>query len=132
MKKIYSLLIFSSLFAQTNIFANSLYFNAFTDIQKAKRLLTNNPQKANSLFIEARGYLKQIIKNSINQNKPSSQSMYLLGELYLNGWGGEKNPQKATLLLCSANSLGNMKAQKLIKTKNLSCPTQINIKELAK
>jgi len=126
MKKIYALLIFSSLFAQ------SLYFNAFTDIQKAKRLLTTNPQKANSLFIEAKGYLKQIIRSSINQNKPSSQSMYLLGELYLNGWGGAKKPQKATLFLCSAYSLGNMKAKRLIKKNNLSCPAQINIKELAK
>jgi len=126
MKKIYLLLIFSSLFAQ------SLYFNAFTDIQKAKRFLRTNPQKANNLFIEAKGYLKQIIRNSINQNEPSSQSMYLLGELYLNGSGGEKKPQKATLLLCAANSLGNTKAKQLIKTKNLSCPTQINLKELAK
>jgi len=126
MKKIYLLLIFSSLFAQ------SLYFSAFKDIHKAKSLLKSNPQKANELFIEARGYLTQIIQSSIEKNKPSSQSLLLLGELYLNGWGGDKNIQKSTKLLCSAKMLGNSKADRMIKKNNLSCPQKINIKELAK
>jgi len=126
MKKLYLLTIFSSLFAQ------SLYFSAFTDIQKAKRLLNTNPQKANALFIEAKGYLKQIVQSSINQNKPSSQAMLLLGELYLKGWGVDQNTQQATILLCSAKILGNAKANRLIKKNAISCPKKINIKELAK
>jgi len=126
MKKISLLLIFSFLFAQ------NLYFSAFIDIEKAKRLLQSNPQKANELFIEARGYLKQIIQNSIEKNKPSSQSLLLLGELYLNGWGGDKNIKQSIKLLCSSKILGNSKADKIIKKNNLSCPKKINLKELAK
>jgi len=126
MKKLYLLLIFCSLFAK------SLYFNAFIDIQKAKRLLNSNPKQADALFIEAKGYLKQIVQSSINQNKPSSQAILLLGELYLNGWGVDKNLQKAKSLLCSAKILGNIKANRLIKKNAISCPKKINIKELAK
>jgi len=126
MKKIYLLLIVSSLFAQ------SLYFNAFKDIQKAKRLLKNDPQKATALFIEAKGYLKEIVKNSVAQNKPSSQSILLLGELYLNGWGADKNPSKAAMLICAAKELGNSKAGRLISKNSLSCSKKINFKELAK
>jgi len=126
MKKLYLLTIFSSLFAQ------SLYFNAFTDIQKAKRLLNSNPKQADGLFIEAKGYLKQIVQSSISQNEPSSQAILLLGELYLHGWGVNQDPQQAKMLLCSAKMLGNAKANRLIKKNSLSCPQKINIKELAK
>jgi TPR repeat protein len=114
----------------TIVFAQSLYFSAFQDIKKAKRLLSSNPDKANTLFIEASGYLKQIINSSIEKNTPSQQAMSLLGELYLNGWGVEKNIYKATKLLCAAKTLGNFKASQLIKQYNLTCPKKINLKEL--
>jgi len=112
------------------LFAQNLYFSAFQDIQKAKRLLNQAPQKAQTLFIEASSYLKQIINSSIDSNKPSAQAFSLLGELYLNGWGVEYNIQKAKLLLCAAKSLGNFKAKMLIKKNNLVCPKKINLKEL--
>jgi len=126
MKNIFLILMASSLFAQ------SLYFNAFRDINKAKRLLHTNPSKANALFIEAKGYLKETLKTSIEKNQPSSQVLLLLGKLYLNGWGVKNDSKKAALFLCSAKKLGNIPAKKLISKNNLSCPTKINIKELAK
>ncbi|WP_024790014.1 SEL1-like repeat protein [Lebetimonas sp. JH292] len=117
-------------FVVTFLLSQSLYFNAFKDIQKAKRLLNSDPQKANALFIEAGSFLKQIINSSINSDKPSSQALNLLGELYLNGWGVEKNIKKARLLLCAARNLGNFRAQMLIKKNSLKCPAKINLKEL--
>ncbi|GAX87282.1 conserved hypothetical protein [Lebetimonas natsushimae] len=112
------------------VFAQNLYFSAFKDIQKAKRFINTNPEKAQRLFIEASSYLKEIVNTSINKKEPSAQALALLGELYLNGWGVEKNLKKATLLLCAAKSLGNYKAKKLIKTNKLICPKTINIKEI--
>ncbi|WP_024787882.1 MULTISPECIES: SEL1-like repeat protein [unclassified Lebetimonas] len=124
MKKIILLILI------TFVFSQNLYFIAFKDIQKAKHLLNSDPQKANTLFIEAGSYLKQIINSSINSNKPSSQALNLLGELYLNGWGVEKDIKKARLLLCAAKNLGNFRAQMLIKKNSLKCPAKINLKEL--
>ena len=120
------LIIFIGLF----LLAQNLYFTAFQNVQKAKKLLNQNPQKAQTLFIEASSYLKQIINSSIDINKPSVQALSLLGEMYLNGWGVENNSQKATLLLCAAKSLGNFKAKMLIKKNNLYCPAKISLKEL--
>jgi TPR repeat protein len=116
------------LFIGTILLAQNLYFLAFIDIKKAKKLLNSNPSKAQALFIEASSYLKQIINSSINQ--PSPQAMNLLGELYLNGWGVSKNRKKAVLLLCAAKNLGNFKASQTIKEYNINCPTKINFKEL--
>jgi TPR repeat protein len=118
------------IFLSVLLFAQNLYFSAFKDIQKAKKILNTNPKKAQTLFIEASSYLKQVINSSIDKNKPSVQAFTLLGELYLNGWGVEQNVKKASLLLCAAKSLGNFKAEKLIKQNNLNCPKKINIKEL--
>jgi hypothetical protein len=114
----------------TLVFAQNLYFSAFKDIQKAKKILNTNPQKAQTLFIEASSYLKQVINSSIDKNKPSVQAMTLLGEMYLKGWGGEQNPQKAKLLLCTAKNLGNSKAKTLIQQNGIKCPQKINLKEL--
>jgi TPR repeat protein len=118
------------IFIGTLVFAQNLYFSAFKDIQKAKKILNTNPEKAKTLFIEASSYLKQIVNSSIDANKPSTQAMSLLGELYLNGWSVEQNYKKATLLLCQAKNLGNFKAATLIKKNNLTCPQKINLKEL--
>jgi archaellum component FlaF (FlaF/FlaG flagellin family) len=51
----------------TLVFAQNLYFLAFTDIQKAKRVLNSNPDKAKNLFIEAKSYLKEIVNSSIDK-----------------------------------------------------------------
>jgi TPR repeat protein len=118
------------IFITTLLFAQNLYFSAYQDIQTAKRIIDTNPQKAQRLFIEASSYLKQIVNTSINKNKPSPQAFALLGELYLKGWGVEKNFKKATLLLCTAASLGNFKAKNLIEKYQIKCPKTINIKEI--
>lgn len=118
------------IFLGTLVFAQNLYFSAFKDIQKAKRLLNKNPEQAKTFFIEASNYLKQVINETIDKNKPSVQAMTLLGEMYLKGWGIEQNPQKAKLLLCAAKSLGNFKAKTLIQQNGIKCPQKINLKEL--
>jgi TPR repeat protein len=110
--------------------SQNLYFEAFKDINKAKRVVNSDPQKAQKLFIEAYSYLKQIVNSSIENNKPSVNSFKLLGEMYLYGWGVEKNKEKAIKLLCVAKQMGNNKAKKIIKKENIKCPEKINYKEL--
>jgi len=126
MKKIFFIFV---LIFTVNSFAQNLYFEAFKDIKKAKKLINSNPQQAERLFIEAYGYLKQIVNNSIDKNKPSANAFNLLGELYLNGWGVEKNEKKAVKLLCAAKQLGNRKAINTLKKISVKCQ-KINFKEL--
>jgi hypothetical protein len=57
MKKIF--FIFILLFS-VNSSAQNLYFEAFKDIKKAKKLINANPKQSERMFIEAYGYLKQI------------------------------------------------------------------------
>ena len=111
------------------IFAQNLYFAAFKDIRQAKKIINTEPEKAQKLFIEASGYLKQIINNSIANNKPSANALNLLGNLYLNGWGVDKDEQKAYKLLCAAAKLGNSKAKKSLAKLNVQCKKN-NFKEL--
>jgi TPR repeat protein len=126
MKRVF--LIFSVLLT-VSIYAQNLYFEAFKDIKKAKRVVNSDPQKAQRLFIEAYGYLKQIVNNSIDKGKPSANAFNLLGELYLKGWGVEKNEKKAKRLLCAAKQLGNSKAAKTLDKLGIKCK-KINFKEL--
>ena len=111
-------------------YAQNLYFAAFKNINKAKKFLKTNPQQADRLFIEAYSYLKQYINKTLKDNKPSANSFNLLGEMFLNGWGVEKDINKATKLLCAAKKLGNIKANKIIKKNNITCPEKIDFKEL--
>jgi len=124
MKRLTLLFIFSSM-----LVAQNLYFAAFKDIRQATRIINTNPKKAQKLFIEASGYLKQIINTSISNNKPSANALNLLGKLYLNGWGVDKDEQKAYKLLCAAAKLGNSKAKKTLEKLNVKCQ-KINFKEL--
>jgi TPR repeat protein len=126
MKRVF--LIFSVLLT-VSIYAQNLYFEAFKDIKKAKKIVNSDPQKAQRLFIEAYGYLKQIVNNSIDKNKPSANAFNLLGELYLKGWGVEKNEKKAKQFLCAAKLLGNLKAAKTLDKLGIKCK-KINFKEL--
>ena len=112
------------------IFAQNLYFNAFNNIKKAKTLINKNPKEAQMLFIEAYTYLKTIVNKSIKEEKPNTNAINLLGELYLNGWGVDKNETLAIKLFCIAASYGNQKAQKILKKLNKTCPTKINLKEI--
>jgi len=124
MKKIIFILSLS-----IGLFAQNLYFSAFKDIRNAKKLINTNPDKAEKLFIEASSYLKQIINTSIANNKPSANALNLLGLLYLNGWGVDKDENKAFKLLCAASQLGNIKAKKTLTKFNIKCK-KINFKEL--
>lgn len=126
MKKI--LLIFT-VFLSVNLFAQNLYFEAFKDVRKAKKVIKADPEKAQRLFIEAYSYLKQLVNNSIDNNKPSANSFTLLGNMYLNGWGVDKNEDKAIKLLCGAKILGSRKAAKELKKIGAKCK-KINFKEL--
>ena len=111
-------------------YAQNLYFAAFKNINKAKKFLKTNPQQADRLFIEAYSYLKQYINKTLKNNKPSANSFKLLGEMFLNGWGVDKDINKAVKLLCAAKKLGNIKANNIIKKNNITCPKKINYKEL--
>jgi TPR repeat protein len=124
MKKLLAIILLSFSFAQAD-----LYFSAFQKVIKGKRLLHKDPKRANIEFIEAAGYLKQLINNSIEVNKPNANALKLLGEMYLKGWGIEQNYQEAEKLLCAAANYGNLQAQKLIKRNNFIC-TKISLKEL--
>jgi len=121
--------LFLIMFLSMGIYAQNLYFAAYKDIRTAKKIINTDPQKAQKLFIEASGYLKQIINNSISNEKPSANAFNLMGQLYLNGWGVEKDEKKAFKLLCAAAELGNSKAKKTVAKLNLTCK-KINFKEL--
>jgi len=124
------LLLILTIFLSVSIYAQNLYFAAFKNINKAKRLIKTNPQKADRLFIEAYSYLKQYVNETIQNDKPSANSFKLLGEMYLYGWGVDKDINKAAKLLCAAKNLGNMQANSIIKKNNINCPEKINYKEL--
>ncbi len=126
MKKYFLLLC---IFFSFNLLAQNLYFDAYKNIRKAKKLVISNPQKANRLFIEAYSYLKQLVNKSIDNEKPSANGLNLLGTMYLKGWGIEKNEQKAIKLLCAAKKLGNIKAKKTLEKLRITCK-QTNFKEL--
>ena len=123
------LLFILTIFLSVN-YAQNLYFAAFKNINKAKRLLKTDPQQADRLFIEAYSYLKQYVNKTLKNNKPSANSFKLLGEMFLNGWGVDKDINKAVKLLCAAKKLGNIKANNIIKKNNITCPKKINYKEL--
>ena len=124
MKKILYLFVFVAV-----LFGQNLYFEAFKDIMKGKRIINQNPKKAEKLFTIAANDLSKIIHNSIENNKPSANAIELMGELYLNGWGVEKNEKKAEIFLCVSAKLGNFKAKQLIKKNEFICH-QTNIKEI--
>jgi TPR repeat protein len=126
MKKYFLLLC---IFFSFHLLAQNLYFDAYKNIQKAKRFVKSNPQKADMLFIEAYSYLKQLVNKSIDNEKPSANGLNLLGMMYLKGWGIEKNEQEAVKLLCAAKQLGNIKAKKTLEKLKTTCKP-INFKEL--
>ena len=121
--------LFLLTFLTIALFAQNLYFDAFINIKKAKRLMNTNPEKAKVLFIEAYSNLKRIVNDSIDNNKPSANAFNLLGLMYLNGWGVEKNTNQAIKYLCAAKQLGNAKAKRILAKMQIKCK-KINFKEL--
>jgi len=122
-------LLFIFAFLSVTLFAQNLYFDAHKNVNIAKKLLKTNPDKAQRLFIEAYGYLKKFVNHTIENNRPSANGLNLLGEMYLNGWGVEKNEKKAIKLICAAKQLGNRRAKRKLQKMGIKCP-KINFKEL--
>jgi TPR repeat protein len=83
-------------------FALDLTFTkAFNSFKKGVKLIKTNPQKAQQYFQKA-----YILLTELN-DKPSSQTYYMLGRMYCNGWGVEKNYKKAEEYFKKALQLGN-------------------------
>ncbi|GAB6046123.1 hypothetical protein JCM11957_17220 [Caminibacter profundus] len=97
MKKIFILLI-------SVIFAFSLDFTftkAYRAFNKGIKLEKTDPEKAQKYFQKAYILLTEI------KDKPSSQTYYMLGRMYCNGWGIEKDYKKAEEFFKKALALGN-------------------------
>ncbi len=96
MKKIIVFLIFINLFA-----FNVSYMKAFKYFNKGVSLLNSDTQNAQIYFTKAFNLLIN------HKNKYSSGMHYILGRMYLNGWGVNKNYKKALDELLKAEKLGN-------------------------
>jgi len=125
MKKVFLIAAFLSV----SLFSQNLYFDAHKNVNMAKKLLKTDPQKAQRLFIEAYGYLKKYVSKTLQSNRPSGNALNLLGEMYINGWGIEKDEKKGINLICAAAQLGNRRAKLKLKKLGTDCP-KINFKEL--
>lgn len=99
MKKIVTILIISSF-----LFAFDFTFTrAFNDFNQGLNLINKNPSLADKKFKEAYNLLKKI-------KHKSSQIYYMLGRMYSNGWGVNKNYSLAKKYLLKAIKLGNKRA----------------------
>jgi TPR repeat protein len=97
MKKLILILMAISLFA-----IDFTFTKAYRAFNQGIRLEKTNPQMANKKFYEAYILLQQVI-----QKKPSSQAFYMLGRIYCNGWGVDKDYKKAEEMFLKALKLGN-------------------------
>ncbi len=112
MKKIIIFFIFVSLFS-----FDLSYMKAFRYFNKGLSLINSDTQNAQNYFTKSFNLLKNI------KNKNNSGMHYMLGRMYLNGWGVNKNYQKALKEFLTAEKLGNKRVHcsllKLyVKTKN--------------
>ena len=97
MKKILALL-----FSLSIIFAFDLTFTkAFNNFNKGLRTYNTNPQKAQEYFTKAYTLIQQL------KNKNTSQVYYMLGRMYCNGLGVQKDLKKAEEYFLKALKLGN-------------------------
>jgi TPR repeat protein len=89
----------------TSSFALNLTFTkAFKAFNKGVKLQKTNPQKAQKYFQKAYILLSEL------ENKPSSQVYYMLGKMYCNGWGVDRDYKKAEEYFLKAIKLGNERA----------------------
>ena len=101
MKKLIIILILS-----ISVFAFDLTFTkAFNNFNRGINLEKTNPQKANQYFQKAFFLIKQI------KNKNSSQINYMLGKMYCNGWGVNRDYKLAEKYFLKAIKLGNARAK---------------------
>ena len=96
MKKFIILISLSFLFAFDFTFTK-----AFNEFNQGLRLIKTNPAKAYKKFHEAYILIKDL------KNKNSSQVYYMLGRMYANGWGVEKNYKLAEKYFLKALKFGN-------------------------
>jgi len=100
MKKLIALMIISiSLFALDFTFTK-----AFREFNKGVNLEKKDPQSAMVHFQKAYIYIETL------KNKDTSQINYMLGRMYCNGWGVEKDYAKAEKYFLRAIELGNKRA----------------------
>jgi len=77
------------------------FTKAYNEFRKGTSLVRNAPKLAQKHFKKA-----YLLLNKIN-NKNSAQIHYMLGRMYCNGWGVEKNYEKAKQHMLEAINLGN-------------------------
>ena len=100
MKKILLILIMA-----ISAFSFDLTFTkAFNNFNKGIRFEKTDPQKANQYFQKAFFLIKQLKK------RDTSQVNYMLGKMYCNGWGVNKDYKKAKEYFLRAIQLGNKRA----------------------
>ena len=89
-----------------SIFAFDLTFTkAFKNFNKGMQLEKTNPKKASEYFQKAYFLIQQL------KNKDTSQVHYMLGKMYCNGWGVNKDYKKAEEHFLRAIQLGNARAK---------------------
>ena len=103
MKKIF-ILITLLFFNITYLNANSDYTKGFMFYQKGHRLLDRNTNKANKAFAKARAFLSSAYKTN------SANAAYMLGQIYLNGWGIDKDYSKAEKYFKTAINWGDKRS----------------------
>ncbi|EDM23903.1 tetratricopeptide repeat protein [Caminibacter mediatlanticus] len=100
MKKIILVILFI-----TSIFAIDFTFTkAYQYFKKGEKLEKTNPQKAQEYFQKSYILLQTI------KERPSSQIYFMLGKMYLNGWGVEQNFSIAEKYFKQSIKLGNTRA----------------------
>ncbi len=80
-----------------------LFTQAFISFKKGINFEKTNPKYAQKYFQKTYILLNQIKNNS-------SQKYYMLGKLYCNGWGVDKDYKKAEYYFKMAIKLGNQRA----------------------
>jgi len=86
----------------TFLFAIDFTFTkAWHNFTKGMKIVNQNPQEAQIYFKKSYNLIQKI------KDRPSSQVYYMLGRMYCNGWGVEKDLSKAEIYFKKALSLGN-------------------------
>jgi len=127
-KTIKTLLIFSILFIGTFSFAGMDYQKGFMYYKKGIKLLkSGNELKGQALLKKA---LEKFLK-VYETKKDSAILNYYIGQIYFNGWGTKKDPEKALKYIKTAYENGTDKAacELLLIKKELHYP-DIEIRNL--
>ena len=99
MKKSVILVIFM-MFSVASLNASD-YFEGFKFYTKGHKLLNTNSDKAFKYFLEAQSHLLVAYKSN------SANAAFMLGTMYCNGWGVDKNYDKAKKYCTDAKNWGS-------------------------